>query len=227
MILGDTCTRSCTFCGINKGIPSVVDFNEPGRVKEAVKKLGLNYVVITSPTRDDLDCEGADLFCRTVKEVMSIGSKIRVEILIPDFKGKAVLIEKLANSKAEVIAHNIETPSSLYMKVRKGADYRMSLEVLRLIKEINKKVFTKSGLILGLGEKEKEVIQVLEDLRRVNCDFLTLGQYLPPSLKHYPLKEYVHPEKFSYFEKYARKLGFRGVKSGPYVRSSYLAHTFL
>ena len=227
MILGDTCTRGCTFCGINKGRPALVDLNEPGRVKKAVKKLGLNYVVITSPTRDDLDCEGVDLFCQTVEEVMSISSKIRVEILIPDFKGKADLIERLANSKAEVITHNVETPASLYIEVRKGGDYRMSLEVLRLIKEMNKRVFTKSGLILGLGEKEKEVIQTLEDLRRVNCDFLTLGQYLPPSLKHYPLKEYVHPDKFSYFEKYAQKLGFQGVKSGPYVRSSYLAHTFL
>ena len=227
MILGDTCTRGCAFCGINKGMPSLVDFNEPVRVKEAVKKLGLNYVVITSPTRDDLNYEAADLFCRTVEEIKSISSKIRVEILIPDFKGRVDLVEKIATSRAKVISHNVETVPRLYIKVRKGADYRVSLEVLRLIKETNKRVFTKSGLILGLGEKEKEIIQTLEDLRKVNCDFLTLGQYLPPSLSHYPLKEYVHPDKFSHFEKYAQKLGFQGVKSGPYVRSSYMAHTFL
>lgn len=227
MILGDTCTRSCTFCGINKGQPSPVDFSEPKRVREAVKRLGLNYVVITSPTRDDLEYKGADLFCQTVEEVMSISSGIKVEILIPDFKGEVSLIEKVANSKAKVVAHNLEAPASLYAKVRKGADYERSLNVLRLIKQINKKVFTKSGLILGLGEKESEVIQALVDLKRVNCDFLTLGQYLPPSLKHYSLKEYVHPDKFRYFEEYAQNLGFQGVKSSPYVRSSYLAHTFL
>ena len=227
MILGDTCTRACAFCGINKGQPSPVDFSEPKRVKEAVKRLSLNYVVITSPTRDDLDCKGADLFCQTVEEVMSISSGMKVEILIPDFKGEKRLIKKVASSKAEVIVHNLETPASLYAKVRKGADYERSLDVLRLIKEANKKVLTKSGLILGLGEEEGEVIQALMDLRRVNCDFLTLGQYLPPSSKHYPLKEYVHPDKFSYFKEYAQNLGFRGVKSAPYVRSSYLAHTLL
>lgn len=227
MILGDICTRACTFCGINKGRPSLVDSNEPERIKEAVKKLNLNYVVITSPTRDDLDDGGVSLFCQTVDAVMSIGPKVRVEILIPDFRGKVDLIEKIAKCRANVIGHNIETPAFLYIKVRRGAEYKRSLKVLKLIKKMNKETFTKSGLILGLGEEENQVIQTIMDLRKAGCDFLTLGQYLPPSLKHYPLKEYIHPDKFSHFERYARKIGFREVKSGPYVRSSYLAHSFL
>ncbi len=227
MILGDTCTRECTFCGVNKGQPYSIDYDEPRRIKEAVERLKLNYVVITSPTRDDLCDGGADLFCQTVEAIMGLGSKRIVEILIPDFKGKAELIEKVARSRAKVISHNLETPASLYKKVRRGAVYERSLEVLRLVKKVNKKVFTKSGLILGLGEEEEEVIQALLDLRSVDCDLLTLGQYLPPSLKHYPLKDYVLPDKFAYFQEYAQKIGFRGVKSAPYVRSSYLAHSLL
>ena len=227
MILGDTCTRECTFCGINKGQPCLIDYEEPKRIKEAVERLNLNYVVITSPTRDDLDDGGAGLFCQTIEEIMSLGSNKTVEILIPDFKGKVKLIEKVARSRAKVISHNLETPASLYTKVRKGAVYERSLEVLRLIKEMNKKALTKSGLILGLGEEEEEVIQALLDLRSVGCDLLTLGQYLPPSLKHYPLKAYVSPDKFTYFQDYAQKIGFKGVKSAPYVRSSYLAHSLL
>ena len=246
MILGDTCTRECTFCGVNKGQPYSVDYDEPRRIKEAVKRLNLNYVVVTSPTRDDLDDGGAGLFCQTVEAIMSLGFNKTVEILIPDFKGKAELIEKVARSSAKVISHNLETVPRLYTEVRKGADYKRSLEVLRMIKEmnpvrsikvkgknnktsngVNKKAFTKSGLILGLGEEEEEVIQALLDLRSVDCDLLTLGQYLPPSLKHYPLKGYVLPDKFAYFQEYAQKIGFRGVKSAPYVRSSYLAHSLL
>ena len=227
MILGDTCTRECTFCGINKGQSGLIDYEEPMRIAEAVKRLNLNYIVITSPTRDDLDDGGVGLFCQTVEEVMSLDPGKMVEILIPDFKGKRDLIEKAARCRAKVISHNLETPASLYTKVRTGAVYERSLEVLRLIKEMNEKVLTKSGLILGLGEKEEEVIQALLDLRSVGCDLLTLGQYLPPSLKHYPLKGYVSPDKFAYFQEYAQKIGFQGVKSAPYVRSSYLAHSLL
>lgn len=226
MILGDTCTRACAFCGVNKGKPAPVDSDQPRRIKEAVRRLGLRYVVITSPTRDDLSDAGAELFYRTAEAVKSIDYRIRVEILIPDFKGRRDLIKQVVNSRAEVIAHNLETTSSLYSKVRKNADYSRSLEVLRLIKEINKNTFTKSSLILGLGEKEEEIIQTLVDLRQAGCDFLTLGQYLPPSLNHYSLKEYIHPDKFTFLEQYAGKLGFQGVKSTPYARSSYLAHTF-
>lgn len=227
MILGNTCTRECTFCGINKGQPCLIDYDEPRRIKEAVERLNLSYVVITSPTRDDLDDGGASLFCQTIEEIMSLGHGKTVEILIPDFKGKVKLIEKVARSRAKVISHNLETVPRLYIEVRKGADYKRSLEVLRLIKETDKNVLTKSGLILGLGEEEEEVIQALLDLKSVGCDLLTLGQYLPPSRKHYSLKAYVSPDKFAYFQEYAQKIGFKGVKSAPYVRSSYLAHSLL
>ena len=227
MILGDACTRECAFCGVAKAKPKIPDKDEPRRLKEAVKKLGLEYVVITSPTRDDLLLGGAEVFCETVKEVLSIGRHIQVEILIPDFYGNPLSLRKVALCGAKVIAHNLETVPSLYIQVRKGADYSRSLEVLRLIKELNSKVFTKSGLMLGLGEQKEEIVQVMRDLRKVACDFLTLGQYLPPSLTHYPLKEYISPEKFAYFKITALKLGFKGVKSSPYVRSSYLAHSFL
>jgi lipoic acid synthetase len=225
MILGNTCTRQCTFCAVNKGEPSVVDSGEPERINQAVTKLGLKYVVITSPTRDDLEDGGAGLFCRTAEAVIKGGPDRIVEILIPDFKGRVDSIEKVAKCRAKVIAHNLETTASLYDRVRKGACYGRSLALLRLIKEFNQNVLLKSGLILGLGEEEEEVIQALIDLKDAGCDLLTLGQYLPPSLSHYPLKEYIHPDKFRYFQEYARKIGFRGVKSGPYVRSSYLAHS--
>lgn len=226
IILGDICTRGCNFCAIKKGKPFKPDFDEPGRIKRAVKELGLSYVVITSPTRDDLrDC-GAEIFCRTTKTIKSLNSKITIELLIPDFLGKAELIKKIAHCGAQVISHNLETVPSLYLQVRKGAGYQRSLRILKLLKGMNKQIFTKSGLMLGLGENDKEVIGVLRDLRKAECDFLTLGQYLPPSLTSYPLKEYVEPAKFTYFEKYALALGFKSVKSAPYVRSSYKAHSF-
>jgi len=227
MILGKACTRNCSFCGIIKGQPDAVDYEEPRRIKEAVKRLGLSYIVITSPARDDLCDGGADLFCETVKVIKNLGSSKKVEILIPDFLGKKRSIEKAANSSADIIAHNVETVSSHYIKVRPKANYRRSLEVLRIIKSINKEVLTKSGLMLGLGEKDLEVEETLQDLKMAGCDFLTIGQYLPPSLKHYILKEYVNPDKFSYFKEYALKLGFRRVEAAPYVRSSYRAHLFM
>lgn len=227
MILGDNCTRKCSFCNVGKDKPSKIDYNEPVRIKEVVKKLKLNYVIITSPTRDDLKDYGAGIFCETVKEIKSLNAKKKVEILIPDFLGNTSSIEKVANCGADVISHNIETVPSLYMVVRRGADYKRSLEVLSLIKKMNNKVYTKSGLILGLGEKKSEIINVFKGLRKAGCDFLTLGQYLPPSLGHYPVKEYLKPEKFLFLEKKAYDLGFKRVKSSPYVRSSYLAHTFL
>jgi len=227
MILGDICTRDCRFCGIKKGNPGSLDYDEPKRISEAVRQLNLNYVVITSPTRDDLEDGGADLFFRTVRELKNLDSKIRVEILIPDFLGKWTALAKVAASGADVISHNLETVPSLYIKVRKKADYQRSLLIIRNIKKINKSIPVKSGPMLGLGEKESEVIEVLKDLRNADCDFLTLGQYLPPSITHYPLEVYIHPERFSYFEKQALSLGFRKIKSSVYTRSSYLAHAFL
>lgn len=226
MILGPVCTRSCSFCAVRKGEPSPgADLNEPLRIKEAVKRLNLNYSVVTSPTRDDLPDGGAEVFYRTIKAIKSLGPERKVEVLIPDFGGKKYLIQKVTSGCPEVIAHNLETVPSLYIKVRKGAGYRRSLSVLEAVKEINPRIFTKSGLMLGLGETAGEVRQVLKDLAGISCDFLTLGQYLPPSLEHFPLKEYVSPEKFTAFRAYALNLGFKDVKSSPYVRSSYLAQS--
>ena len=225
MILGNICTRQCQFCRVTKSQPDKPDYDEPQRVAEAVRRLELSYVVITSPTRDDLDDRGGDFFCRTVKAVKQINPSCRVEILIPDFGGKIDVLEKIAHCGAGVIGHNLETVPSLYIKVRKGADYQRSLEVLKVIKLSNKNMSTKSGLMLGLGEEKDEVLAVFDDLRRVNCDFLTLGQYLAPSREHYPVKQYILPEVFQFFYCQAQKRGFRGVKSDPYVRSSYLAHT--
>lgn len=225
MILGNICTRDCFFCGVAKGRPEKSGGDEPERVKKAVNRLKLDYVVVTSPSRDDLDDGGAYMFCETTKAIKSLCPSKKVELLIPDFSGRMHLIKKVADCRADVIAHNLETVLSLYIKVRQKADYKRSLKVLRIIKDTNKRVFTKSGLMLGLGENDTEVEETLENLREAKCDFVTLGQYLPPSLSHYPLKEYVCPDKFSYFEKYALRLGFKGVRSAPYVRSSYRAHS--
>lgn len=226
MILGDVCTRSCRFCNVKKGNPSGVDYTEPLRVKEAVKRLSLKYVVITSPCRDDLEDGGSKMFVETVKEIKKLNRNIKVEILIPDFGGDKILLEKTAYCGADVIAHNLETVPSLYIKVRSYADYDRSLKVLRVVKEINKNIFTKSGVMLGLGESSIELIEVLKDLRKVNCDFLTLGQYLAPSLKHYSVKRYIPKEEFLYLSDHAYKSGFKQVMSSPYTRSSYLAHSF-
>lgn len=225
MILGDTCTRKCRFCAVTKGFPLKVDYNEPLRIALAVEKLQLQYVVITSPTRDDLEDGGAEIYCRTIETIKNLIFAPKVEILIPDFLGLPEIIKKVARAGADVISHNIETVPSLYIKVREGADYRRSLNVLKLIKEENPKITTKTGLMLGLGENEPQILEVLTDLRGVSCDFLTLGQYLPPSRAHYPLKEYILPEKFADLEEKALKLGFKAVKSSPYTRSSYFAHT--
>jgi lipoyl synthase len=227
MILGNRCTRGCSFCNVSKDKPVEVNYEEPKRIRQAVERLGLDYVVITSPTRDDLHDGGADIFCQTVKQIKDTSIKKKVEILIPDFLGKNEILKKIAFSGATVIAHNVETCPSLYIKVRKGADYKRSLAVLRIIKSCNADVYTKSGLMLGLGETEWEVMEVMEDLRRVNCDILTLGQYLSPSRKHHPVKEYVSPDRFNYFKDRAFDMGFLSVRSSPYTRSSYLAQTYL
>lgn len=227
MILGDTCTRKCSFCNVKKGSPSSLDYNEPARVKRAVKLLKLRYVVITSPTRDDLDDGGAQIFHQTAKQIKSIDPNIKLEALIPDFLGNRESIKIIANSPLDVVSHNLETVPSLYTGVRKGSDYSRSLDVLRLLKKENKALFTKSGLMLGLGETGKELMAVFNDLKAAGCDFLTLGQYLPPSLSHFPVKEFIRPEKFSYLKEKALGIGFKTVKSSAYIRSSYLAHTFL
>jgi len=227
MILGNICTRRCSFCRVSKGSPKEFEYDQPKKIKEAVKRLRIKYAVVTSPTRDDILDGGASIFNQTAKEIKSLKEGILVEFLIPDFLGKEESIRKVSFSGAEVIAHNLETVPSLYIKVREGANYHRSLNVLKSIKRNNSSVFTKSGIMLGLGEKDKEIIKVLDDLRDIGCDFLTLGQYLCPSGKHYPVKEYIEPAKFKYWQEYAESIGFKGVISGPYVRSSYSAHSLL
>ncbi len=226
LILGDICTRDCRFCAVKKGVPGPVDSGEPERIAQAVKKMGLRYVVITSVTRDDLVDGGADIFAKTISAIRRENPITNIEALIPDFKGEAENLEKIIQAKPQVISHNLETVPHFYKEVRPGADYCRSLNVLDTIKELSG-IHTKSGIMLGLGEKEPEVLAVLRDLRGIGCDFLSLGQYLTPSLKHYPVQEYITPEKFKYYKEEALRLGFLFVASNPYVRSSYLAEEYL
>ncbi len=227
MILGDICTRDCRFCSVSKGRPRSVDLSETVRVKEAVQRLGLEYVVLTSPTRDDLADGGAAHFSRIIRELRTLPRVKKVEVLIPDLAGDRGALEILLQSRPDVIGHNLETVPSLYAAIRSKADYRRSLSLLAEIKKRCPSVYTKSGLMLGLGEEDREIKEVLGDLRRSRCDFLSLGQYLPPSRKHYPVQKYISPEKFEYWRDQALSLGFVSVLSAPYVRSSYLAHTYL
>ena len=225
MIMGNICTRNCKFCNIKKGKPSSLDWDEPERIKEAVEKLKLKYIVMTSPTRDDLEDGGANFYAYTISLLKRI-PYLKIEVLIPDFLLRKQSLEILVKANPDVIAHNIETVPSLYKNLRPKSDYKRSLGVLKLLKEINPRIITKSGIMLGLGEKEKEVIEVLKDLRGVHCDFLSIGQYLPPSLSHAVLKEYVPIDKFLRLKKVALLLGFKSVMSAPYVRSSYLADQY-
>ncbi len=226
LILGDICTRNCRFCGVKKGSPGAIDFEEPERVAEAAQRLNLRHVVITSVTRDDIDDGGAEIFARTIFHIQNKIKNIAIEVLIPDFKGNKKAIKKVIEAGPDIIGHNIETVPRLYPYLRQ-ANYLGSLNVLKTAKTLNNHIYTKSGLMLGLGEKEEEVLEVLRALREVNCDFLSIGQYLPPSLEHFPIKEYIHPDRFDYYKKKALELGFLYVASGPYVRSSYLAEEYL
>lgn len=223
MILGDRCTRGCSFCNIRRGSPLPPDPEEPYRVLEAVRVLGLRYVVITSVTRDDLPDGGADQFARCVRVLKENLSGIKVEVLIPDFGGKKEAIEKVLEEGPDVVAHNVETVPRLYEQVRRGADYKRSLQVLRYVKEVNPSTPTKSALILGFGERRDEIVKVMEDLREAGCDLLTIGQYYAPSLRHHPVVKYYPPEEFEELKKIAYSLGFKFVASGPNVRSSYRA----
>lgn len=227
LILGDVCTRNCSFCGITKGRPGEADEEEPLRIAQAAKRLNLNYVVVTSVTRDDLPDGGSGFFARTILEVKKVLPSSRIEVLIPDFKGEVLSLKKIINVGPDVIGHNLETVPSLYNKVRPMADYGVSLEVLRQIKKRAPQIYTKSGIMLGLGEEEKEVVKVLEDLRKAGCDFLSIGQYLQPSGRNIPVQEYVHPEKFKFYRRQAEEMGFLHVESSPYTRSSYCAQDYL
>ncbi len=223
MILGDICTRNCTFCAVKHGKPEAPDPEEPEHIVSAVKKLGLRYVVITSVCRDDLPDGGAVQFAQAIRALHRHNSGIGVEVLIPDFRGSLSALEKVIAAQPTVLNHNVETVPRLYSEVRPQAKYHRSLELLKRAKSLDRELLTKSGLMLGLGEREDEVIEVMEDLREAGCDSITLGQYLRPSLKHHGVVRYVTPDEFAQYEAIARKMGFLGVASGPLVRSSFNA----
>ncbi|SET08003.1 lipoic acid synthetase [Natronincola peptidivorans] len=223
MILGKTCTRNCRFCAVSKEAPEILDEKEPQNVAAAVKKLGLKHVVITSVTRDDLQDGGAEHFVNTINEIRSYNKGITIEVLIPDFNGNHKALTKIIKAKPEIINHNLETVPSLYHKVRPEANYERSLNLLQTVKNIDGQIISKTGLMLGLGEREEEILKAMEDLVEINCDILTLGQYLQPTKKHIEVVEYITPEKFNYYKKAAMEKGFKYVASGPFVRSSYNA----
>lgn len=225
MILGRICTRNCAFCNVEKGNlkPHPVDKDEPLHVAQAVQKLGLRHAVVTSVTRDDLPDGGAGHFAAVIGEIKRLNAGVAVEVLIPDFRGDYDSLRTVVNAAPEIINHNIETVPSLYPSVRPKALYERSLELLTRIKAIDAGIFSKSGIMLGLGEKKEEVLAVFRDLRDAGCDFLTVGQYLAPSRSHHPVIEYVRPEAFKEYEEIALKMGFKHVASGPLVRSSYRA----
>lgn len=228
MILGKRCTRDCRFCAVKKGNPLPLDPEEPNNVAKAVKLLNLSYAVVTSVTRDDLADGGANQFAQTIKSIRALcGENIRVEVLIPDFKGSLASLKKVLEAKPNVLNHNLETIPRLYPKVRPQANYQRSLKVLKRSKEINPHIYTKSGIMVGLGESSEEVVNVMRDLREVDCDFLTIGQYLRPSPHHLEVKEFIHPEKFQEYGKIAKDLGFLNISSSPFTRSSYHAKDML
>ncbi|MBI2847179.1 MAG: lipoyl synthase [Chloroflexi bacterium] len=225
MILGDICTRNCRYCAVRSGRPEGLDLEEPIRVAEAVKRLGLKHAVITSVNRDDLADGGASIFAETIRKSRELLPSCRVEVLIPDFQGSWEALATVMNAFPHILNHNIETVPRLYRLARAKATYSRSLELLRRAKEMNRaKVLTKSGLMVGLGEEWEEVIQVMKDLRENECDILTVGQYLSPSPKHLPVARFYTPEEFAKLKEKGLEMGFRHVESGPLVRSSYHAH---
>jgi len=223
MILGAVCTRRCTFCAVEKGVPVRPDSDEPHRLALAAHNLKLSHVVVTSVTRDDLSDGGAGQFASVIRELHLLESPPSVEVLTPDFKGSTRAIKTVVDTCPEVFGHNLETVPRLYRQVRPGAEYRRSLDLLAAVRWMDPSVITKSGLMLGLGETEKDVRQVLLDLLNAGVGMLTVGQYLAPSLRHFPVHRYVTPEEFKDWEKEALSMGFRSVASAPLVRSSYQA----
>jgi lipoic acid synthetase len=223
LILGDTCTRGCRFCAIDKGKPLALDPEEPRNVALVVKDLGLDHIVVTSVNRDDLPDGGSSHFAKTVFWIKSLSPATRVELLIPDFDGSLAAVKTVVDSGIEILNHNIETVPRLYGKVRPGHSYECSLDVLKSAKELRSDLLTKSGLMLGVGESYEEVIGTLHDLRRNQVDIVTLGQYLQPSNRQLKVERYVTPAEFTEFKIAAERLGFRHVESGPLVRSSYHA----
>jgi len=223
MIMGDICTRTCRFCTVPKGKPLPLDTSEPESVAEAAAKLGLRHVVVTSVDRDDLPDQGAGHFAATIRAIRAALPDSVIEVLTPDFRGDLELAQIVAEAEPQIFNHNLETIPRLYSRVRPGAGYQRSLDLLRHVKTCFPEQFTKSGLMLGLGETQEELDQVLRDLREVGVDILTLGQYLRPSLAQLPVERFIPPQEFDGWEKRGRELGFRAVASGPFVRSSYNA----
>lgn len=224
MIMGDICTRRCPFCDVGHGRPNPLDKNEPENLAEAIKLLDLNYVVITSVDRDDLRDGGAQHFVDCIKAVRELSPKTKIEILVPDFRGRMdIALEIMEQAPPDVFNHNLETVPRLYKKCRPGSDYQWSLNLLKKFKEMYPEIPTKSGLMLGLGETNEEVLEVMRDLRAHNGDMLTLGQYLQPSLHHLPVERFVTPEEFEELGRDGEAMGFDNVASGPMVRSSYHA----
>ena len=223
MIMGDTCTRACAFCDVKTGKPGKLDDLEPVKIAQAVKKLNLKHVVITSVDRDDLDDGGSNHFFKVINQTRKTNQNTTIEVLTPDFLRKGDAYKKVLEANPDVFNHNIETVPSLYLKVRPGSRYFASLELLKNAKEINKKVFTKSGIMVGLGENKDEIVQVMDDLKAANVDFLTIGQYLQPSVKHFPLNRYYSPQEFDELGTIAKAKGFLLVSSSPLTRSSYHA----
>ena len=223
MVMGDTCTRACAFCNVKTGKPTYLDPLEPIKIAQATKELNLKHVVITSVDRDDLKDGGAEHFSKIILETRKMNEQTTIEVLTPDFLRKGDAYKKIVNANPDVFNHNIETVPSLYVKVRPGSRYFTSVNLLKSVKEINRKIFTKSGIMLGLGEARDEVLQVMDDLLTANVDFLTIGQYLQPSVKHYPLDRYVHPDEFAELKSIGLSKGFLIVASSPLTRSSYHA----
>ena len=223
MIMGDTCTRACSFCDVKTGVPGKLDQLEPVKIAEAVKKLNLKHVVITSVDRDDLDDGGSEHFFEVINQTRKSNPNTTIEVLTPDFLRKGDAYKKVLDAKPDVFNHNIETVPGLYLKVRPGSRYFASLELLKNAKKVNKNIFTKSGIMVGLGETRDEILQVMDDLRAADVDFITIGQYLQPSTKHYPLDRYYTPKEFEDLGTIAKAKGFLLVSSSPLTRSSYHA----
>ncbi|WP_440691775.1 lipoyl synthase [Candidatus Pelagibacter sp. HIMB1782] len=223
MIMGDTCTRACAFCDVKTGVPGNLDLLEPVKIAEAVKKLNLKHVVITSVDRDDLDDGGSEHFYNVINQTRKSNPNTTIEVLTPDFLRKGEAYKKVIEARPDVFNHNIETVPSLYLKVRPGSRYFTSLELLKNAKKIDKNIFTKSGIMVGLGETRDEIFQVMDDLRAADVDFITIGQYLQPSTKHFPLDRYYTPKEFDELGTIAKAKGFLLVSSSPLTRSSYHA----
>jgi lipoic acid synthetase len=223
LILGRICTRDCGFCAVEHGLPNSVDQTEPEHVAQAVKRMDLRYVVVTSVTRDDLPDGGASQFARTIQAIRELDQGIKVEVLIPDFKGDLNSLNRVLQERPDVLNHNVETIRRLYPEVRPQANYERTIHILKRSKETHPHIHTKSGLMLGLGETREEVMDLLRDLREAGCDFLTIGQYLQPHTNRLPVVRYIPPEEFETYQGIGETIGFRMVASGPFVRSSFHA----